>query len=138
MIVVDTNIIAARNLTSVLTSKTEKVERKDSVWIVPLLWRYEFQNVLATAMKAGQVEPEQALGVWRAVSTALAENEADPSSARVIDLVAQYGISAYDGQFVALAIEMGIPCVTEDRELRTKFPGIAVSIDEFLEPAASS
>jgi hypothetical protein len=42
MIVVDSNIITARNLTSVLTSKAEQVEQKDAVWIAPVLWRYEF------------------------------------------------------------------------------------------------
>jgi hypothetical protein len=55
----------------------------------------------------------------------------------VIDLVAQYGITAYDGQFIAVALEMGIPCVTEDRELQEKFPGIAISMDEFLKPEST-
>lgn len=49
------------------------------------------------------------------------------------DLVAQYGITAYDGQFIAVALEMGIPCLTEDRELQQKFPGIAISVGQFLE-----
>jgi hypothetical protein len=44
-------------------------------------------------------------------------------------------MTAYDGQFIALAMDMGILCVTEDRELQGKFPGIAVSIERFLEPA---
>jgi hypothetical protein len=43
-------------------------------------------------------------------------------------------LSTYDGQFIALALEMGVPCVTEDRELQEKFPGVAVSMEEFLEP----
>jgi hypothetical protein len=30
------------------------------------------------------------------------------------------------------ALEMGVLCVTEDRELQEKFPGIAISIKEFL------
>lgn len=134
MIVVDSNIITARNLTSVLTSKAEKVEQKDPVWIVPVLWRYEFQNILATAIKADQIKPEQALHVWQKVSAILTENESEPSTVKVIDLVAHHGITAYDGQFIALAIEMGVPCVTEDRELQEKFPGVAVSMEEFLEP----
>ncbi len=46
MIVVDSNIITARNLTSSLTSKAKQVEEKDPVWIVPVLWQYEFQNIL--------------------------------------------------------------------------------------------
>lgn len=132
MIVVDSNIITARNLTSVLTSKAEQVEKKDPVWIVPVLWRYEFQNILATAIKAKQITPEDALDVWQRVAGILVENESDPSPAKVIDLVAQYGITAYDGQFIALAMEMGILCVTEDGELQSKFPRVAVSMDDFL------
>jgi len=137
MIVVDSNIVTARNLTSTLTSKAEQVEEKDPVWIVPVLWRYEFQNLLATAIKAKQIKPEQALDIWEKVSKILVENECEPSASKVIDLVAQYGITAYDGQFIAVALEMGIPCVTEDRELQEKFPGIAISMDGFLKPQST-
>lgn len=136
MIVVDSNIIAARNLTSGLSPKAEQVEQKDPVWIVPILWRYEFQNILAASIKAKRLAPEYALDVWQRVAGILVENEVEPSPAKVIDLVAQYGITAYDGQFMALAMEMGVPCVTEDGELQRKFPGIAVSVDDFLKSPA--
>jgi predicted nucleic acid-binding protein len=137
MIVVDSNIVAARNLTSSLTSETKQVEEKDPVWIVPVLWRYEFQNILATAIKAKQIKPEKASEVWEKVSKVLIENECEPSPSKIIDLVAQYGITAYDGQFVAVALEMGVPFVTEDRELQEKFPGIAISMEEFLKPEST-
>ena len=137
MIVVDSNIVAARNLTSSLTSEAKQVEEKDPVWIVPVLWRYEFQNILATAIKAKQIKPEQALDIWEKVSKILTENECEPSASKVIDLVAQHGITAYDGQFIAVAVEMGIPCLTEDQELQEKFPGIAISMDEFLKPEST-
>ena len=132
MIVVDSNIIAARNLTSSLTSEAIRVEERDPEWIVPVLWRYEFQNILTTAIKAKQIKPEQALDTWEKVSKILIENECEPSASKVVSLVAQYEITAYDGQFIAVALEMGIPCLTEDRELQEKFPGIAISMDEFL------
>jgi predicted nucleic acid-binding protein len=139
MIVVDSTIIAARILSSVLTSKAEQVEKKDPVWIVPVLWRYEFQNILATAIKAKQITPEYALDVWQKVAGILVENESEPSPAKVIDLVAKYGITAYDGQFIALAMEMGILCVTENGELLSKFPRVAVSMSDFLKtPTISS
>jgi len=137
MIVVDSNIITARNLTSSRTSEAKQVEEKDPVWIVPALWRYEFQNILATAIKTKQIKSEQALDIWGKVSDILIGNECEPSVSKVIDLVAQYEISAYDGQFIAVALEMGIPCVTEDRELQEKFPGIAISMDEFLKPEST-
>ncbi len=137
MIVVDSNIVAARNLTSSLTSEAKQVEEKDPIWIVPVLWQYEFQNILAITVKAKQIKPEQALDTWERVSKILIENECEPSASRVIDLVAQYGITAYDGQFIAVALEMGIPCLTENRELQEKFPGIAISMDEFLKPEST-
>jgi predicted nucleic acid-binding protein len=138
MIVVDSNIVAARNLTSALTPQAKQVEQKDPVWIVPCLWRYEFQNILATTIKAKQITSAQALDVWETVSGILMENESEPTAARVIELVARYGITAYDGQFIALAMDMGVLCVTEDRELQEKFPGIAVSLERFLEPAPAA
>jgi predicted nucleic acid-binding protein len=104
---------------------------------VPVLWRYEFQNILASTIKAKQIKPEQASDIWGKVSKILIENECEPSASKVIDLVAQYGITAYDGQFIAVALEMGILCVTEDRELQEKFPGIAISMDEFLKPEST-
>jgi predicted nucleic acid-binding protein len=137
MIVVDSNVVAARNLTSSLTSEAKQVEEKDPVWIVPVLWRYEFQNILATAIKAKQIKPGQTLDIWEKVSRTLIENECEPPTSKVIDLVAQYGITAYDGQFIAVALEMGIPCLTEDRELQDKFPGIAISMKEFLKPEST-
>jgi predicted nucleic acid-binding protein len=137
MIVVDSNIVAARNLTSSLTSEAKQVEEKDPIWIVPVLWRYEFQNILASAIKGKQIKPEQALNVWERVSNILIENEYEPSVSKVVDLVAQYEITAYDGQFIAVALEMEIQCVTEDRELQEKFLGIAISMKEFLKPEST-
>ena len=134
MIVVDSNIIAARSLTSSLTPMAERLEQKDPVWVVPILWRYEFQNILATAIKARQITFEKAGEVWERVAGILADNESEPSPLKVLDLVARFRITAYDGQFIALAMETGVPCLTEDRPLREKFPGIAFSMHDFLNP----
>ena len=137
MIIVDSNIIAAQCLISSLTSAAKQVEERDPVWIVPVLWRYEFQNILATAIKGKQIECEQALDIWEKVSKILMENEYEPSVSGGIGLVARYGITAYDGQFIAAALEMGILCVTEDRELQEKFPRVAISMDRFLKPEST-
>lgn len=134
MIVVDSNVLAARNLTGVQTSLAEGVEERDPLWIVPPLWRYEFQNILAKAIWARQIAPEDALVAWRKVSDQMAENEHEPSSEKVIELSGRYRITGYDANFIALAMEMGVLCVTEDGELHKKFPGLAVSMADFVEP----
>jgi predicted nucleic acid-binding protein len=134
MIVVDSNIITARSLTSSLTPIAERLEQKDPVWVVPILWRYEFQNILATAIKAKQITFERAEEVWERVAGTLADNESEPSPLKVLDLVARFRITAYAGQLIALAMQMGVPCLTEDLPLREKFPGIAFSMHDFLNP----
>lgn len=132
MIVVDSCVLAVRNLTATLTPLAEKLEQVDNLWIAPPLWRYEFQNILAKRLWAGQFSKVSALRVWQNVSARMQFNECEPSPERVIELSMDYRITAYDANFIALAIEMGIPCVTEDRELREKFPAIAFRIADFL------
>ena len=133
MIVVDSNVLAARNLTSVPTRLAEQVEERDSLWIVPPLWRYEFQNILAKAIWGRQLTPEDAVVAWRKAATQMAENEHEPSPEKVIELSGRYRITGYDANFIALAMEMGVRCVTEDGALRQKFPGIALSMKDFVE-----
>jgi len=138
MTVVDSNVLAARNLTGVQTALAERVESIDNLWIVPPLWRYEFQNILAKGLWARQFATDGALHVWRVVMARIADNEHDPSPDRVIELSSIYRITAYDANFIALAMEMDVPCVTEDRELQIKFPDIAVSMANFITQGRAS
>jgi predicted nucleic acid-binding protein len=132
VIVVDSNVLAARSLTSSRTSLAETVEHIDPVWIVPPLWRYEFQNILAKAIWARQIMPGDAVEVWRKVLARMSDNEHEPSAEKVIELSARHRITGYDANFMALALEMGVLCVTEDGELHDKFPGKAIYMDEFV------
>ena len=137
MIVVDSNVLAARILTGAQSGEARQVEERDSIWIAPPLWRYEFQNILAKAVWARQIAPHEALGAWARVSAQLVDNEHEPTAEKVLDLSARYRITAYDANFIALAIEMGVTCVTEDGELQEKFPSLAVSMRSFVEQGRS-
>ena len=132
MIVVDSNVLAARNLTGVLTGIAKQVEECDPLWIVPRLWRYEFQSILTKSIWARQITPEDALVAWRKVSTQMVDNEHEPSPEKVIELSARYRITGYDANFIALAMDMDVLCVTEDGELQKKFPATAVSMEDFI------
>ena len=133
MIVVDSNVVAARNLAAIATRLAEQVEQRDPLWIVPRLWRYEFQNIVAKSLWVRQITPEDALVAWRKASTQMVDNEREPSPEKVIELSGRYRITAYDANFIALAMEMGVMCVTEDSELQEKFPSIAVSMKRFIQ-----
>jgi len=42
----------------------------------------------------------------------------------------RYGISGYDAQYIALAEEFGVKCVTADVPLARKTPGISVLLSD--------
>jgi predicted nucleic acid-binding protein len=57
--------------------------------------------------------------------------EIEPSAETVFEIVREHKITAYDARYVALAMEMKVPLVTEDKELLKKFPGKAYSMDAY-------
>jgi len=132
MIVVDSNILAARVLASDVTDLAQQVEAADNVWLVPRLWRYEFLNILATQIKVGRLKTSAAFRVWQTLSTLLIDNESDPPAEQILDLVARHRITAYDAHFVALAQINGCRLITEDGELQRKFPLLALSMRAYL------
>ena len=132
MIVVDTNVLAARCLYSTSTHLAKAVEQKDAVWITPYLWRYEFQNILAKAIWSEMLELPDAIKAWHIAVTQIKANERDPSPENVMKLVESSRITAYDATFVALAQELSIPCITEDKELCRKFPTFALRMEDYI------
>ena len=75
MIVADTNLLAGLFLPSAGTPVAERVLRKDPHWSVPLLWRSELRNVLATAMRARRLELNLALEILQAAEAIVRGNE---------------------------------------------------------------
>lgn len=53
-------------------------------------------------------------------------------SARVLELASASGCTAYDCEFVSAAERLHVPLVTTDKEVLAAFPGLAVSMDQFL------
>ena len=65
-------------------------------------------------------------------STWVADFERDVDSVQVMDLAAVSTCSAYDCEFVALAMSMGIALVTEDARIVRDFPDVAVTMTTVL------
>lgn len=133
MIVVDTNVVAYCWIRSQRTALAHRVRAIDSTWHVPALWRSELRNTLVGYMRKGEVQPGQAISVMAAAEEALAGCEHLVPSPKVLEVVAVCELSAYDCEFVALARTLGVPLVTEDREILKRFPEIAISMEAFIE-----
>jgi predicted nucleic acid-binding protein len=132
VIVVDTHVITAILLGGDVAGLAERVAEKDPDWAAPLLWRSEFRNVLAGQMRRGWMGPDQAIRIASAAEARMVGREFMPRADDVLDLVSRSPCTAYDCEFVAVAKGMGIPLVTEDRQVLAAFPGIAVSQRAFV------
>jgi predicted nucleic acid-binding protein len=132
MIVVDTNIICYRWMASPQASAADAAWQRDPDWIAPVLWRSEFRNALAGAIRQGSLTVESALEIANLAEAMMAGNEFVVSTETVMGLVASSDCSAYDCEFVALALEHRMPLVTMDRQLLRNFPNQAIALQEFV------
>ncbi len=130
-VVVDTNVVAYYWLPGLHTEDAIAVRKKADAWFVPQLWRSEFRNVLASYMRAGNLNADQARAIMRAAESEMVEFEREVDSVDVLNLVARSECSAYDCEFVSLAMAMGFPLITEDARILRDFPKVAANMAAF-------
>ena len=128
MIVVDSNVLAYLYLPGPHTAAAEMLLEREPEWAAPLLWRSELRNILATYMRQGSIEFEQAYRIQREAEALLADAEYDIDSHEVLQLARDSGCSAYDCEFIALAKRLRVPLVTQDAKLRKAFPRLTVAL----------
>ena len=132
MIVVDTNIVGYLFLASEYSDQAEQLLAKDMPWAAPYLWRSELRNVLTNCLKKELIELEDALQIIAEAEQLMQDLEYEVVSSNVLMLSAQSGCSAYDCEFIALAMDLKVPLITCDKKLLAQFPQVAVSLDDFL------
>ncbi len=128
MIVVDSNIIAYLYLPGEYTQAAESLLEGDADWAAPALWRSEFRNILAGYLRRGGLTFQQAYSLQREAEDLLGGAEYQVDSLSVLELVRYSECSAYDCEFVALAMKLGVKLVTMDAKVLRAFPGIAVAL----------
>lgn len=138
MIVVDTNLLAYAVLGGERSELAERAALRDSDWIAPALWRHEMANVLATAMRVRGLSLTEALYAFAAAERLVAEAEIEPELADRLELAARGKVSAYDAEFVAVALRLDLPLVTADRRLAQAFPKSVLLVEEFVVEAGSA
>ena len=126
MIVVDSNILAYLYLPSDRTAAAEALLEQDPEWAAPVLWRSEFRNILAGYMRRKTITFDQACSLQSEAESLLAGAEFEVNSSSVLELVRDSDCSAYDCEFIALAIKLNTKLVTVDKKLLREFPTRAV------------
>ena len=128
MIVVDSNVLAYLYLQGEYTEAAEALLEQDSVWSAPVLWRSEFRNILAGYLRRKTLTFEQACSLQSEAEDLLAGSEFEVDSAAVLRLVRDSDCSAYDCEFIALAIQLDTKLVTVDKKLLKAFPDRAAAL----------
>ena len=131
MIVVDSNVIAYCWIHGDRTALAHELRRNDPEWHAPVLWRSELRNILTGYRRDGSLTGEEARRIMAAAGFGLAGREHHLPSDRVFDVAERSRLSAYDGEFVALAEILGVRLVTEDRAILSAFPERAISLGQF-------
>jgi predicted nucleic acid-binding protein len=130
MIVVDSNIVAYMYLPGEFTASAERLLELEPEWAAPLLWRSELRNILVLYIRKKLLDFDQAFRIQREAEALLADHEYDVDSFEVLKLARDSGCSAYDCEFVALAMRLDVKLVTEDAKLRNAFPTITMALSE--------
>jgi len=131
VIVVDANILFYLHVRGDQTQLAEKVYERDSDWFAPALWRSEFRNALALYLRRGKLNMERSLDAMQRAERLMQGRELDVASVVVLKLAADSGGFAYDCEYVSLAQDLGVPLVTADADLLSRFGTAAVSMQAF-------
>ena len=131
MIVVDSNVLAYLLLPSDFTPAAEALLRSEPDWAAPPLWRSEFRNLLSGYLRRGTLTFEKVVAVQSEAEELLANGEYPVDSPAVLQLVRESRCSAYDCEFVALAIKLNTIVVTLDKQILSEFAKRAVSLGKF-------
>jgi predicted nucleic acid-binding protein len=130
MIVVDSNVLAYLYLPGEYTAAAEALLEQDPDWASPILWRSEFRNILAGYMRRKAISFEQAIILQREAESLLEGAEFEVESSAVFELVRDSDCSAYDCEFIALAMKLDTKLVTMDKKLLRAFPKRAIALSE--------
>ncbi len=128
MIVVDSNVLVYLYLPGHYTPDAEALLEQDPDWAAPVLWRSEFRNILAGYFRRKALTFEQACSLQGEAESLLSGSEFEVDSRAALELVRDSDCSAYDCEFIALAIKLNTKLVTEDKKLLRAFPTIAVAL----------
>jgi predicted nucleic acid-binding protein len=128
MIVVDSNVLAYLYLPGEYTAAAEALLEQDADWAAPTLWRSEFRNILAGYMRRKTISFEQANRVQREAESLLEGAEFEVESITVLELVRDSDCSAYDCEFIALAMKLDTKLVTMDKKLLRAFPKRSIAL----------
>ena len=131
MIVADANLVAYLLIPGDKNALADEILLKDSDWAVPLICRSEVRNILTLYMRHEGMSLSQAKRTMEKAEILWRNTEFALPSDDVLELTSRHNLTAYDGEFVVLAKQLGVPFVTFNKPVRKAFPNITMDPEEF-------
>jgi predicted nucleic acid-binding protein len=128
VIVVDTNILAYLLLPYEFSPQADALYKRDPDWAAPIFWRSEFRNLLAGYLRRKTLTFDEVAKIQAEAELLLSGNEHEVDSRRVLELVRDSDCTAYDCEFIAIAMLLGVKLVTMDKKLMKAFPMHTISL----------
>jgi predicted nucleic acid-binding protein len=127
VILVDTNILAYLMIEGDRTPAAQELYEHDADWRSEAFVMVEFSNVLATYVRTKALTHERGIKLL-VEAEALVPALTSVMHVQALEAATQFGISAYDARFIALAKQMRVKLVTEDTKLQAAVPSWTVSL----------
>jgi len=122
--IVDCSMTMAWCFEDETTPHTEAVldRLEQATAFVPSLWPLEVANALRTAERRGRVSQEESesfLVTLRALPMTIDRESADRAWDDILPLARIHSLTPYDAAYLELALRIGLPLATLDKELRS-------------------
>lgn len=85
-------------------------------------------------MRQGGTDLDSAKKLWHSAVELLGHSEQSGDALVILELADRYRISAYDAQYLAVAVNSNVKLITEDKAFRQSAAQYCATMREFLEP----
>jgi predicted nucleic acid-binding protein len=129
MQLVDTNVLAYLLIDGDQTAAAHSLFERDGDWVSEAFVIVEFSNILCTYVRAKALSSSQGAELLDRATKLMPALPAVEHGA-AFESAVQYGLSAYDGRFIALAKQMKAKLVTGDRKLLAAVPQWTIPLEQ--------
>lgn len=133
-LVVDANVLVYMLLDGEKSPVARRLHELRPDWVCPAILRHEFMNVCATYQRAGGLSRGECLALLKTGLALLSGREVDVDPGVAVGVAMDLDLSAYDAQYVAVALALQGVLVTEDRVVLARAPAVARSPADFVNP----
>ena len=98
---------------------------------VPILWHLEIANVLALAERRGRItsaESAELIALLETLEIVVDEETWSRAFTRILDLAREERLTAYDAAYLELAMRLGVPLASKDRDLCDAAERVGVTV----------